>query len=327
MEEEIEEYTDTPPSHIIYEGKNYIYIKNEITLNTLSISKNNIQTFKNIYGFNKIKVYGILGIINLINTPCLIFGNNFQCLSFYLDKAVYLIKEINYIILINTEDSIKAKINKEFEIFKKKLMNNTLLFSNYYDLTLPYYQQNQHNINGVNSFFYNYEMIKPFLFNNNIKYKNEFHSIIINGYIYCYNHSLSGQDMILYTLYRKRFDINYFECEITITYSTDVFNYIYGIKFGNDQFNDEFIKEFEKKNGILFDCSNIGNENEFRKLIKNFNVINNEEFESCVEKLLDKIDPNNLNIITFSDIIGVLAEVVVDDNKTSILDKISEIEN
>ena len=61
MEEEIEEYTDTPPSHIIYEGKNYIYIKNEITLNTLSISKNNlemnninIQTFKNIFDFNKI---------------------------------------------------------------------------------------------------------------------------------------------------------------------------------------------------------------------------------------------------------------------------------
>jgi hypothetical protein len=75
------------------------------------------------------------------------------------------------------------------------------------------------------------------------------------------------------------------------------------------------------------DNDGILNENEFRKLIKNFNVINNEEFESCVEKLLDKIDPNNLNIITFSDIIGVLAEVVVDDNKTSILDKISEIEN
>ena len=75
------------------------------------------------------------------------------------------------------------------------------------------------------------------------------------------------------------------------------------------------------------DNDGILNENEFRKLIKNFNVINNEEFESCVEKLLDKIDPNNLNIITFSDIINVLAEVVVDDNKTSILDKISEIEN
>jgi hypothetical protein len=41
--------------------------------------------------------------------------------------------------------------------------------------------------------------------------------------------------------------------------------------------------------------------------------------------MLDKIDPNNLNIITYSDIIGVLAEVFIDDNKTSILDKISEI--
>ena len=35
MEEEIEEYTDTPPSHIIYEGNNLIYIKNKITLNTI----------------------------------------------------------------------------------------------------------------------------------------------------------------------------------------------------------------------------------------------------------------------------------------------------
>ena len=71
-------------------------------------------------------------------------------------------------------------------------------------------------------------------------------------------------------------------------------------------------------NGIL-------NENEFRKLIKNFNVINEDEFENYIEKMLDKIDPNNLNIITYSDIIGVLAEVFIDDNKTSILDKISEI--
>ena len=298
MEEEIEEYTDCPPSHVIYEGKNHIYIKNKITLNTLSISKNNlemnninIQTSKNIFGFNKIKVYGILGIINLKNTPCLIFGNNFECVCFYLDKAVYVIKEINYIILINTEESIKVKINEKFEIFKKKIMNNTLLFSNYYDLTLPYYQQNQHNLNEVNSFFYNYEIIKPFLFNNNIKYKNEFYSVIINGYIDCYNHSLSGQEMILYTLYRKRFDMNFFECEITITYSTDVFNYIYGIKFGNDQFNDEFIKEFEKKNGILFDCSNNGNENEFKKIFSNFDYIkyNYSNFEEKnIEKFIEE---------------------------------------
>ena len=70
------------------------------------------------------------------------------------------------------------------------------------------------------------------------------------------------------------------------------------------------------KNGIL-------NENEFRKLIKNFNVMMNLK----IKKMLDKIDPNNLNIITYSDIIRVLGEVIIDDNKTSILDRISEIES
>ena len=69
-------------------------------------------------------------------------------------------------------------------------------------------------------------------------------------------------------------------------------------------------------NGIL-------NENEFRKLIKNFNVMMNLK----IKKMLDKIDPNNLNIITYSDIIRVLGEVIIDDNKTSILDRISEIES
>ena len=69
-------------------------------------------------------------------------------------------------------------------------------------------------------------------------------------------------------------------------------------------------------NGIL-------NENEFRKLIKNFNVMMNLK----IKKMFDKIDPNNLNIITYSDIIRVLGEVIIDDNKTSILDRISEIES
>ena len=89
-----------------------------------------------------------------------------------------------------------------------------------------------------------------------------------------------------------------------------------------DKYLKNFLNGFKNvdndNNGIL-------NENEFRKLIKNFNVINEDEFENYIEKMLDKIDPNNLNIITYSDIIGVLAEVFIDDNKTSILDKISEI--
>ena len=296
MEEEIEEYTDTPPSHIIYEVNNLIYIKNKITLNTLSISKNNFEmnninfkTIQNLFGFVKTKVYGILGIINLNNTPCLIFGTKFNCETFYLDKAIYSIKDINYIILINTKKSIKEEINKKFELFKKKIMKSNLIFSCYYDLTLPYYQQNQHNnLNEVNSFFYNYEMIKPFLLNNNIKYKNEFYSIIIDGYIDCFVHALLGQDMILYVLYRKKFDINYYECEIIITYSTDVYNYIYGIKVGNEQFND---KEFEKKNGILFNCSNNNNESEFKRIFPYFSYIkyNYLNFEEKnIEKFIEE---------------------------------------
>ena len=87
---------------------------------------------------------------------------------------------------------------------------------------------------------------------------------------------------------------------------------------------DKYLKNFSSsfkevdndKNGIL-------NENEFRKLIKNFNVMMNLK----IKKMLDKIDPNNLNIITYSDIIRVLGEVIIDDNKTSILDRISEIES
>ena len=89
---------------------------------------------------------------------------------------------------------------------------------------------------------------------------------------------------------------------------------------------DKYLKNFSSAfKNVDNDNNGILNENEFRKLIKNFNVINEDEFENYIEKMLDKIDPNNLNIITYSDIIGVLAEVFIDDNKTSILDKISEI--
>ena len=52
-------------------------------------------------------------------------------------------------------------------------------------------------------------MITPFLLNNNIKNKNEFFTIFIEGHITCYSHDLSGQLMILYILYRKNFEMNY----------------------------------------------------------------------------------------------------------------------
>ena len=91
-----------------------------------------------------------------------------------------------------------------------------------------------------------------------------------------------------------------------------------------DKYLKNFLYAFKEVDN---DNNGIINENEFRKLIKTFNIINNDEFENYIEKLLEKIDPNNLNIITYSDIIGVLAEVIIDENKTSILDKISEGEN
>ena len=72
MDNEIEEYTDTPPSHILYEGKTMIYLKNIISSNTLSISRNNFEmsnisfkTLQSLTDFTKTKVYGVLGIVNL----------------------------------------------------------------------------------------------------------------------------------------------------------------------------------------------------------------------------------------------------------------------
>ena len=87
---------------------------------------------------------------------------------------------------------------------------------------------------------------------------------------------------------------------------------------------DKYLKNFSSSfKEVDNDNNGILNENEFRKLIKNFNVMMNLK----IKKMLDKIDPNNLNIITYSDIIRVLGEVIIDDNKTSILDRISEIES
>ena len=88
-------YTDTPPSHILYEGDTMIYIKNKISFNTLAISKNNFEmnninfkTKDNLSNFKITKIYGILCILKFHNTPCLVFGKEFECLTFYLDKAV-----------------------------------------------------------------------------------------------------------------------------------------------------------------------------------------------------------------------------------------------
>ena len=297
--EEQDEYSDTPPSHILYEVKNMVYIKNKKTSNALAISRNNfemnnmnLKTLLNISDFTRTKAYGILGIVNFQNIPCLVFGTEFDCEAFYLDQAIYKIKNIKYIILLNTDNNIKQEINREFEIFKKKILKTYLIFSNYYDLTIPYYQQNGSNLNEVNPFLYNYKMIRPFLLNNNIKNKNDFYSSIIDGYIHCYNHSISGQEMILFVLYRKLYDKKFYECEITIRYSTDVFDYIYGIKIGDEKFNTDFVKFFERKTGVIFNCSNNNvYENIIKKYLPYFKYIkyNENNFEEKkIEKFIEE---------------------------------------
>ena len=134
-------------------------------------------------------------------------------------------------------------------------------------------------------------MITPFLLNNNIKNKKEFFSFIIDGHITCYNHDLSGQEMILFILYRKNFNMNYYECEITIRYSTDVFNYVCGMKVGNEKFTKTFLKEYEKKAGLLFNCSNNWDEKQFKKSFPHFNYIkyNGKDFnEKTIEAFINE---------------------------------------
>ena len=299
MENEIEEYTDTPPSHILYEGKTMIYLKNMISSNTLAISRNNFEmsnisfkTLQSLTDFTKTKVYGVLGIVSFQNIPCLIFGTEFDLITFYLDKAVYKMTNVKYITLVNSKNDIKQDINKEFDLFKKKILKTNLIFSNSIDLTIPYYQQAGRNLNDVNLFFYNYEMIKPILLNNNIKNKHDFYTCFIDGYMTCYNHSLSDQEMILYILYRKNNEINYYECEITINYSTDVFDYICGMKIGNEKLNESMIKDLGRKNGILFDCSNNNDSKKyFKQILPYFKYIeyNRRDYnEKNIEKFIEE---------------------------------------
>ena len=298
MQDEKEEYTDTPPSHILYEGKNMIYIKNKISSNVLAISKVNLEmnninlnTLKNLSDLKPVKIYGIIGIVNLKRVSCMIFGTEFEVVTFYLGKAIYKIKNINYITLSNIENDVKEKLDKKFKIFKENMLKTNLIFSNYWDLTIPYHQQNNHNLNNVNSFLYNYEMITSFLLNNNIKNKKEFFSIIIDGHITCFNHGLSGQEMILYVLYRKNLDMNYYEYEITVRYSTDVFNYVCGVKIGNEKFTKNFLKDYERKTGLLFNCSKNRDEKHFKKIFPYFNYIkyNGKDFnEKNIEVFINE---------------------------------------
>ena len=299
MVEEKEEYTDTPPSHILYDGKNFVYVKNTISSNTLSISKNNLEmnninfkTIQSLSDFSRKKAYGILGIVNFKNIPCLIFGKEFDTGTFYMDKAIYKITNIDFIILSNSENkNLKEQINEEFKNFKQSVLKTHLIFSNHCDLTIPFCNQNSRNKNEVNSFMYNYELVTLFQLNNNIKNKNDFYTKIIDGNIYCYSHDVSGENMLFYIIYRKDCDMNYYENEIVVRYGTDSFSYVHGMKIGNEQFTDNFMQEYAKKTGLLFNCSNINDERYFKKILPHFNYIkyNGKDFkESTVENFINE---------------------------------------
>ena len=292
---------DTPPSHILYEGKDLICIKNQISSNILAISRNNLSmyninslTLKNLPDLKPTKVYGILGIVNFKKLPCLIYGTDFNVKVFYLGKAVYNLKDLKYITLSKCSDVEEGEIESEFSKFKANILKTNLIFSNYFDLTMPFYQQSSHNLNEANSFLYNYEMVKPFLLNNNIKNKNEFYSVFIDGAITFKNHGKNREKTILFILYRKDFNMNYYECEMILKFSTDVYNYVCGMKIGNEkneQFNDDFIKYWENKNGILFNCSNYSDVDYLKKILPNFNYIkyNKDDFnENNVEQFIDE---------------------------------------
>ena len=302
-QDENEEYFDSPPSHYIYEGKDLIYIKNRITSNTLAISLKNLsmtnispQTLKNVSNLKQTKAYGILGIVNFKKIPCLIYGPNLEVLVFYLDKAAYVLKDIKYILLNQCERNVIQEVDKEFEIFKKNILKTHLIFSNHFDLTMPYYQQNGRNLNEVNSYLNNYEMIKPFLLNNNIKNKNDFYTIFVDGTITCYSHELSGEQTLLYILFRKHNDMEFYECEITVRFSTDVFNYICGIKIGKEQFNENFIKVYERTNGLIFNCSDYFNEKDFKKYLPYFNYIKYNEKNLSENSIKNFINEQNKEI-------------------------------
>ena len=139
-----EEYRDDVASHTIYEGENMIYIKNNFSLNTLSISKNNFvmsninfQTVKTLNNFIMIKVYGILGIANLGEIPCLIFACKYETIAVLLEQIIYQLKDIYFMPLINYENKIsKEETNNQFKILKQNILKTNLIFGYPCNLTI-----------------------------------------------------------------------------------------------------------------------------------------------------------------------------------------------
>ena len=295
-----EEYRDDVASHTIYEGENMIYIKNNFSLNTLSISKNNFvmsninfQTVKTLNNFIMIKVYGILGIANLGKIPCLIYGCKYEVVAVLLEQIIYQLKDIYFMPLINYENKIsKEETNNQFKILKQNILKTNLIFGYPCNLTIPYYQQNIRNIKEINSFLYNYELIIPFLSNNNIKNKHDFYTNFIDGYLHVFLiNKIKGQSLLTYFIFRKEYKKNYYECEFIIRYDNDVYDNIYGIKIGNEEFSEEFIRINEKKSGIIFDCSNNENEKYLKQILPYFNYVKYSEKdfdEKSIEKFIEE---------------------------------------
>ncbi len=264
MDDTFYENVEDKPSHTIYEGENMIYIRNNINLHSLSISKENfqmnnidIQTIKSLSDFVISHVYGILGIINLNNIPCLIYGSKYELIAFILDQCLYKLIDIVFLPLIFYDKNTRIEIEKQFKIFKEKIFKNNLYFSYPYNLTELYIYQDNKKMNEINSFLFNYEMITPFLLNKSIKNKHDFFTKFINGYFKCFeNKKIKGQNLITYYIFRKDSVFNYYECELILRYGKDVFDYIYGMKIRSEKFDENFYKKFEKKSGIIFDCIN-----------------------------------------------------------------------
>ena len=260
----MESYYANQPSHIIYEGNNMIYIKNHVTSNSLSISKNDFQmnnidfkTVKSLSDFIELYVYGILGIIKLNNIPCIIYGSKYELLAFVLDQCLYKLVDIYFLPLINYNKDIRPQLDEEFKYFKEKILKVNLYFSYPYNMTELYINQDSKKMDEINSYLFNYELIIPFLLNNNIKNKHDFFTKFISGYFQCFESSpILGQRFLIYYIFRKDTQFNYYECELIIRYDTDVYDYIYGMKIGNEKNDEDLFKQFKNKSGIIFDITN-----------------------------------------------------------------------
>ena len=65
-----------------------------------------------------------------------------------------------------------------------------------------------------------------------------------------------GHTLMIYYIFRKDTKFNYYECEFIIRYENDVYDYIYGMKIGNEKYDDDLFKKFTNKLGIIFDITN-----------------------------------------------------------------------